>query len=225
LILIFSTKKILILISVFILFLSLVPLFKINDIDDKPVRRKKKFLSDWKTVKDYIALGLYGIHSGIEGIVWPMFIFVIYGTIESVAILPIIVSITTIVFTFFSSKMKLKDRSKYIAIGSALIALIWLSRLFIDNTLFYYTSVIFIGFFSIIILLPLDNNILENGNKHDPLSAATYRNFFSMLFRTFIYIFLICLTEIFDMSFLSASLSMFVIVIISMLFNKKKLAK
>ena len=185
LLIIFLGKEMLIIVSIIILALSIVPLFKIKNIPDKPEQKQISFscfFTDWKSVKDYFSKGLFHIHSTTEGIIWPLFIFLFFSRIESVAILAIIVSITTIMFTFSVGRIDKRKRRKMIIFGSFFIAIIWILRLVIENSLFYYSSVFLVGLFSILISIPLDSDMFEKGEKRDTLSTSMYRNSFAMFF-------------------------------------------
>ena len=70
--------------------------------------------------------GFFHIHSTTESIIWPLFIFLFFSHIEAVAVLPMIVSITTIIFTFSAGKIDKRKRNKMIILGSFLIAVIWI---------------------------------------------------------------------------------------------------
>jgi len=225
LILIFTSKEILIIISMVILALSVLPLFKMKHIKDKPTGKAtniKEFFKDGNVTKEYIIQGIYSFHSVAEGIIWPIFIFTLFKTVESVAIIPVIVSITVIIFIFFTGKIKKRDRTKVMALGAFLLAITWILRLVIDNSIFYYFSVFLIGLFSVLVSLPLDSNLFEKGSKKDALATSAYRNFFSMWPRIILYGALYLLLEVFKISFLAAAIGMFVIMAMNFVFILKK---
>ncbi|MCK5490923.1 MAG: MFS transporter [Candidatus Pacebacteria bacterium] len=225
LIIILFNKNILIVVSVVILVLSIIPLFMIREIPDKPEQKQisfSSFFSNWKFAKDYLSRGFFNIHCTTESVIWPLFIFMFFSSIESVAILPIIVSATGILFTFFAGKVNKIKRNKMIISGSFFIAIIWILRLVIENSTFYYISVFLVGVFSILIYIPLDSNIFEKGEKRDTLSTAMYRNAVAMFFGAFFYGLLSILINIFNISFLLASSGLFFVIIISYLSGFKK---
>ena len=225
LIIIFFSKNILIIVSVFILVLSILPLFKIKKIPDKSEQKQISFpcfFTNWKLIKDYLSKGFFHIHCTTESVIWPLFIFIFFANIESVAVLPIIISITGILFTFFAGKIHKAKRTKMIILGSFFVAIIWIFRLVIENTLFYYSSVFLVGLFSILISIPLDSNIFEKGEKRDALSTSTYRNLFAMFFGACFYGILSILINVFNISFVLASSGLFFVIIISYLSGIKK---
>jgi len=214
LVLIFYNHQALILISVFILILSIIPLFYMKDVPDKPKRKQKtfrEFFNSWDIYKDYLSIGCYGIHNVAESIIWPIFIFFLFDSIESVAALPIIISVSTIFFTLYASRIKKQDRAKVIGIASFILALIWAFRIFVDNTVFLYISVFFVGLFTILVGIPLASDICEKGEKKDTLSTATYWNTASMLFKMILFGVMVLLVNVFQLSFTVAAISMFII--------------
>lgn len=229
LILIFSNQQILIVASIVIFILSIIPLLKVDDFKDKPETRRlpfKEFFKPLREKKNYISVALYSMHISAEYVLWPIFIFMLFGTIKSVAAVPIIVSITAMVFSYFASKVQRCDREKMIIIGSALVAIVWLLRITTDTTLLFYISVFLMGLFSLLISLPLDSNLFTRGKERDPLTASMYRNFISMLPRIILYGVLALAVNVFQVSFLVAALCMFGLMIVNYIFltwNKKQL--
>jgi MFS family permease len=212
---IFLGQKVLIVTSIIFFAISVIPLFYFKNSLDKPkkVISYREFLSDWKTVKDYLYSGMYSIHAAIEFIIWPIFIYVVFSSIESVAALSVIVSLTTAIFTYFSGKIKKENRYQSIVIGSLLVSLIWLSRIFLEQTWVYYFSVFLVSLFSILITIPLDSNVFEKGEDKDALMASTIRNTVHMFTKMILYGFLVLAVSVFSISFVTASLAMFSLVL------------
>lgn len=220
LILIFFKEHVLIIVSVVILAFSVWPLFKIKDTPDKPEKppmKFREFFKTWDDVKEYLIRGTYSFHNVSELIIWPLFIYILFESIEAVAIIPVIVSVTVIIFSYFTGKIKKERRLSYMAIGSMLIGLVWMARVFVENDIFYYVSIFLVGLFSLLVTLPLDSWMFEKGEKKDALSTSTYRNFFSMWPRIFFYGLLLVLLNVFEVSFISAAVSMFVIMLFASL--------
>ncbi len=174
----------------------------------------REFFKSWGDVKEYLIQSVYSFHSVSEIIIWPLFIYTVFASVEAVAVIPVIISATVIIFTYFTGKIKKEGRLYAMAIGAGMIAVVWLMRVFIANDIFYYVSIFLIGLFSILITIPLDSRIFEAGEKKDALSASTYRNFFSMWPRIFFYAILFIFLDVFEVSFISASVSMFMIMLI-----------
>lgn len=213
-VLIVWSRDALLVISALVLALSIFPLFKIREIKDKPKRpqkRFKEFFGSWDVTRDYIASIFITFHNTSEATLWPIFIFLLFSNIESVAVIPIIVSATSVFFLYIAGKTKKQKRDVIMAMASTAIALVWIMRLFVELDAFYYISVFLIGFFTIFVSLPLDSNIFEKGERIDSLSASTYLNTSHMFANMILFGILAVLVNIFQVSFVLAALSMFVV--------------
>ncbi len=228
-VIIFFDRQALIVASMIFLILSTLPLFKLKKIEDKPKKKSKsfdKFFKKWDVSKDYLAAGFWSMHCAVENIIWPLFIFLSLASIEAVAVIPIIVSVTTIIFIYFTGGVSKRKRRSLIIIGSAVIALMWLMRIMIDVNIFYYISVLLVGLFAIFISIPLYSSIYEKGERMDALATSTYRNAVHMIFKVIIFAILALMVNIFNVSFIIAAVSMIIIImiiyVIGALFEKKK---
>lgn len=226
LVLIFLSKNILIIISVVIIFLSIIPLFKMKGIEDKPAKGKtmsmRRYFSKFDYLKEYIIQGLYTFHIAAEGVIWPLFIYTVFADIKSVAIIPVLVSLTAVLFSYFTGKVKKTNRGKAMVLGALLISITWILRIFLVSNIFYFASIVLVGFFSILISLPLDSSLFEKGELRDPLAAATYRNTLMMFPRIFFFGALYLMLDIFKISFMTAAVSMLVVMAVSYIFLVKK---
>jgi len=222
-ILIFLGQQILIIFSILFLALSIWPLAKMESTRDKPTDAQlsfREFFKDKRDIRDYLAVSFFGLHGATDGIIWPLFIFFVFETFESVAAIPVIVALTTIVFTYFAGRVRKRNRSNTLILGSLLVAGIWILRLFIANAIFYYVSIFLIGIFSVLVSIPMDSGIFEQGQKKDSLSASMYRNVFSMGLRAPFYGFLALLINVFNVSFIIAATAMIVVVAVTVIINR-----
>jgi len=224
-VLIVSGQKTLIAISIAVLFLAIWPLYKLKHIKDKPVLKEikpfKEYFLKTSSKRDYFSRAMFEIHSAAEDRIWPLFIFSLFGSLESVAWLPVIVSGTTILFTYMAGKANTKKRRTMIILGSMFMALTWLVRLYCGNEIFFYISVFLVGLFSLIISVPLESSLYEEGEK-DTLNAATYLNVSAMFPRIFFYLALIFVVQVYEVSFVIATLVMFLMVGVNV-FNVKNI--
>lgn len=226
LVLIVFERNALILVSIAFFVLSIIPLFQIKHTYDKPdykVLSMREFFRKGEGLRDYIIQSLYSFHVVAEAIIWPIFIFTVFSTVESVAFIPIIVAGTTIFFTYFVGHIRKANRQKAITLGALLVAIVWILRLFLTTTVFYYISVFLMGIFAVFITIPMQSTIYEKGENKDALAASTYRNLFSMTPRVLIFGLLLLLVEVFQVSFLMAIAGMFAIVFISYAFSLRKI--
>jgi len=77
------------------------------------------------------------------------------------------------------------------------------------------------AFFTILVTLPLDSEMFEKGEKKDALDTSMFRNAISMFSRGLLFIVLFVIVEIFEFSFVSAAISMFVLMALNILLRVK----
>jgi len=214
-ILLLAGQNILLVVGAFIFALSLIPLFSLQHLRNKPTKAisLKEFMGEPREKRDYLLLALYSIHDTTEGVIWPIFIFVVLGTLNSIALLAIVVSVSTIILSYVTGVVTKKGATTLITFGSICAAVVWILRLLIPNPLLYYGSVLVIGFFSILVSVPIDSSIVERGRIKDSLWASTMRN--AMMFMGFLlFAALAPLIAIFKISFVAAALSLFVLIFV-----------
>ncbi len=215
-VLIFFSDKILIGVSILVLILSILPLLNMRHIIDKPKGKQMTvhdFFKTWRDLRDYVTTALYGIHGVVEGVMWPLFIYLAFETFESVAIVPIIVSVTTIIFTFFAGHIKKRAQTKSIVVAALAIAIIWVLRLLLSSTIFFYASIFLVGLFSVFIIIPTDSRLYELGEHSDALTASTFRNAAAMSSKLLLFSVLVMLVNVFQVSFIIAATAMAVLII------------
>ena len=223
-ILITAGKAPLTIISIIIFSLSIVPLFKMKHVRDIPAGKRlnfKDFFSSIKEKRNYLSAALLGVHIEAEDTIWPLFIFLTVGTLEAVAAVPTLVAITTIVFSFFIGKLTNKHASKMIILGSIFITLSWILRIIFHDTFLYYATVFLVGFFYLLISLPLDRFTTAHGLEVGSLSVAVYRNASAMSLRIILYAILAILVEVFKVSFVVAAACVFMILVVTLLLKPK----
>ncbi len=227
LILLFFKQNVLLLVCGILLSLSIVPLFLMKHFNDKPAEPLpgiRVFFKNLRERRDYMAVGLNGMHGMAESMLWPLFIFVVFGTIQSVAFLPMIVSITALFFSYFTGRIHEAHRESAIMVGAFIVSLIWIARIYVDSGLFYYISVFFIGLLSLLVSIPVDSNIFTRAKTVGSLSVATYRNTVSMFAQFVFCVILAVVTLVFKVGFLVAAASMaglFVISYVTLLYRGK----
>lgn len=223
--LIVSGKIALVVVAIATFSLSMAPLFKMKHVRDVPDEKKatlRGFFSDRREQSNYLSTALSGIHYEVDGNLWPLFIFATFGTLESVAALPIIVSLTTAAFSYFAGKLSKRYAPGMMMLGSVLIALTWIARALFQNGVLYFVTVFFIGFFTLLLSIPLDGNIVERGLEKGSLAASTYRNVASMILRIPLYLILLVLLEVFKASFMITAVCLFIVFLTTLLFVRQK---
>ncbi len=210
--------------SILIFALSVIPLFKMRHVRDLPNERKvsiRESYSDPKDRKNYFILALWSVHDEVDTILWPLFIFTVFGTIESVAIVPVLVSISTIIFSYMAGKLVNRYGLRMITVGSMVVAGIWLLRLTVTNPFLFYASIFVVGISSLLVTIPIDTTITSTGLKLGSLATATQRNIVSMILRIPMYIVLLLLVNIFKVSFGIAAACLIVIPYITLVLNPR----
>ncbi len=185
-----ENKNILLAVTITVFILSLIPLVNYHRKHKKIIREKlsvKQFFSDKKNKKNYITLAFYKISEAAESVLWPIFIFIIFKNMDSIAFLSIIVIITSLFFTYISGSVSKKNREKVIIYGAIGLIFIWAGRIFIDHEIYLYVSSVLTGIFALFIRMPLDGNIFRHGEETNIMSAAVLRNGISMGVKFFFY--------------------------------------
>lgn len=211
--------------SIAVFALSIIPLFKFRHVRDLPRTKfipPQKFFQGKTEKRDYLSMALWGMHSEADEVWWPVFIFFIFGTIESVAAVPMIVSLTTAALSYLAGVLTKRHGYHMIIVGCILLASVWLLRLMIHDPIFYYVTVFLTGFLALLVTIPIDGSITARGLKLDSLSASTYRNAIGMAGQLTFYLILFLLVGVFQVSFVLAVLSLFLIVAITSLLGVKK---
>lgn len=216
-------KASLLVFSIMLNALAISVLFKMRHIADIPkgTFSFRGFFTGLKEKRDFISMAFWGVHNEVDSILWPLFIFIVFGSIGSVAAVPVIVSLTTAIFSYIAGRLTKKYSLRMIAMGSALIALTWVLRVVFENGIFYYATVFFIGFFSLLVIIPIDRSIVESGLNKGSLAASTYRNAVAMFSRIPLYIILLFLLEVFKVSFGLAAVSVFAVLFVTLILNQR----
>lgn len=218
LILILTNRHVLIAASAFFFALSILPLFHLKNLPDKPTRKSpsfKKFFKEKNERQNFLSFAFFSIHRNVETILWPLFIYAIFQSVQSVAYVPVIISLTAILFSYFIGKDQKYKKENLIVFGSLLIGLIWLLRLLTTSTPIYYFSIFLVSLLSLLITIPLDSDIFQRAKKISALNAATYRNASSMLIQCLLFGILTLVTNIFQIGFVITILTLLALLLIN----------
>ena len=216
--------------ATFFLFLSILPLFKIRDeniIHENKIMSLRDFFKSDREKKNHFSLMFYKIGEGIEYIIFPLYLFIIIGTLESVALLAVMIPVFSFFFTYLSGNIKRENRRFYIQLGSLLIALVWVSRIFFDGNHALYIGSILMSLLIIFVRVPIDSNIFRTGNEDmHSLSSSVYKNISGMFAKglSFGILFLISILSeenIFIYAFLISALSALGVIFVNRYYWKK----
>lgn len=119
------------------LFISMIPLFFSPEIKIPLNFKFRDLLKELKPSRDWpqkLSFTGYAIESSVGGIIWPVFLFLIFSRIELVGYLNAFTAFLTLVVLYFiGRKTDRGDKKKIIRLGTGFYSLSLLSRLFIDN--------------------------------------------------------------------------------------------
>lgn len=220
-ILILATQQLLLYVTILILVISLVPLLSLRGLPDKPRGPSlsyKEFFAFPEGKRVYLSSAFYGVHDSVESHLFPVFVFLIFGTLQSVAVIPVLVSVAAIFTALLLGRIRSNMRGLAIALGGLAIAAIWLVRLFVPDPTIYYASVLLMSICTYFVLVPLDTTMLEYAKRvQDPLTASTYRNIVYMFTNVLIFGTLMLLLNIFEPSFAIAATSVFALAVIHLI--------
>ncbi len=218
-ILIFFSKHILLYAVIIGFALSLLPLLALRGFPDRPCTKSvsfKKFFSMWKGKRAFLSSAFYGIHDSVESNLFPLFIFILFGTIQSVAIIPILLSVAAIGVAIFLGRMRPKRREIAIIVGGVAITLMWFVRITFGGALIYYATILAVSICAYFILVPLDSLIFEHAQHiGDKLSASMYRNIAYMGANILLYGTTFVFLEVFQPSFALAATSLILLTLVN----------
>ncbi len=216
--LIFLSRRYLLAVSILFLFLSLIPLFRLNLKYVVPRERLgfKEFFKYKQNRNDFFYAFLSHFSAVAEGVLLPLFVFVTFESIKSIGVLSFVASISSIVLIFYTGKLTDKINSNsLIFIGAVFVGLFWLLRILFPSVNLIYITSLLIGFFTVLVSVPIDANIVMNGKKTSMIDVSCYRNFFHMFGELVFFVVLYLVVDIFKVSFIIAAMTMFVMAFIS----------
>jgi len=219
-ILLFGNEFSLIAVSILFFVLSIIPLLWLRHIKDIPQQDVsiKEFFKEPPEKRDFLSWFLYSIHLGVEGVMWPLFIFTLFGTLKSIALIAVIMSVSKIILSLISGVVPSGRRNRIILLGILATLAVWIIRIVYPSTVFYYVSILIIGVLTVLIEVPLDSNIFERARmKNQTLASSTYRNAIIMLPQGILFLGLALLVGVFKVSFGIAIASLVVLLITNQL--------
>jgi hypothetical protein len=203
-----------------VMILSLLPLALMKRFNDKPKQKPESFRDFFKTKSRKIHYGLEmvdAIRMEQEAMLWPFFLFFLYGSLESVALVPVLASLASLVLVYAAGRIsKGKNIFRLMGYGSIFIFLILFARIGLyDIPLVALGSVFVLALVSILFEIPLEVGVFKHDAKTDLLSVATYRNGVRMFARGLFYLLMFLAVVIFSVEFFFIS---FIFIMLLMLF-------
>ena len=176
-----------------VMMLSLLPLSLMKRFNDKPKQKQESLKEFFQPKSRKIHYGLEmvdAIRMEQETMLWPFFLFFLYGSIESVALVPVLASLASLVLVYAAGKIsKKKNIYALMGYGSMFIFLILFTRLgFYDIPLVALGSVFLVYLVSIFFEIPLEVSVFSHDRSTDLLSVAANRNAVRMFARGCFYL-------------------------------------
>lgn len=177
-------KNIILTITSLILVISLIPIFKYEKkekIRNEKINLKEDLFKHKKRREDYLNIFLFRFSETAEGVLWPIFIFLSFGSLDSVAFLSILVVSVSLAFSYLTVKISQEQKNYFIFWSAVGLIIIWFLRMnFDDDALLYVTSIL-TGIFGLLINAPISESILTRGKETVPIISAYFRNQIAMI--------------------------------------------
>ena len=203
-ILVFGNDFWLLLIASSLLIISVFPLIGLKKVPTKPENKEysfKEMMKDPLSLRDHASNILDSLHGAAEEFCFSIFIFTMFKSFESIAWLGVLASVAAIVFSYMIGSRASNYRSIFGFIGGLALAGLWLSRVWVGNSLLLYLTAIGSGLFIRFITIPTDNSYFVNSRKIGPLQTSIYRNAFSMLPNIIFFLIMFIVSNVFTTGF------------------------
>lgn len=159
-----------------ILFLAFVPLFMSKENYESVSFDKKNLFKDIfrkENMPCCLSFVGYAIESWIGAIIWPVFLFTILFSTESVGFVASLATILTfLIFYFIGKETDLKDKKRLLRIGTILYFIGWIGRLFVNS----FVSVLFVDTYA-----NLTQKVLQVPWSAYSYDIAAKRNYFKFI--------------------------------------------
>jgi MFS family permease len=172
--------KFLFLLAIIIFLLSIIPYLNVKQTKTNFIFNVFDIVKLYKKYPKYFwAEVIDNIGEEVDGIIWPIFIFLFVGSVVSVGTVGTLVGLGSFAFTLFIGKAADKYDKKYILKCAAVsFFLIWLFRYFISNEFLFYFSTLISGFTMTMFVIPftaLIYNTAKENNKNKVEEFIVFR--------------------------------------------------
>lgn len=199
---------------IFLLILSVGPLFATGDY-------KRYFRFDLKSIEFSLDKNLYLAHS-IQGVfyiseflMWPVFIYLTFGSLLSVGIAVALSGLGIAIFTFFMGKIsKNINHRKLLGIGAIGYSITWFSRLFVTTVSDAFLVSFIGGMFAAIISIIIYITFCEFARKTNEVNSEVSREVWLGVGRVFLGILLLFVIAKFSFIFIVAGISSLLLLLV-----------
>jgi len=195
--------------------LSAIPLLWIPELAIESRLNLTTFIGLFNQFQRYTLVEFFeNIREELEGIIWPLFIFLTFRNTLSVGFIGMLASVGSIIFTLLVGRYTDRINPKvFMRIGAVLMAGIWLVRFAWPNVpLLLYSSTVVEGLVACLIMIPFTSYIYGSAKRTNVTEFIVYREIPVTLARIVIYgIALLVVTNITDLFLVGALASAFIL--------------
>lgn len=205
----FAGFSILLIVAGAIFLISAIPLLWLPELS-KPVSfSPSKFKDMFKLHSSYVSTEFVeNIREEMEGIIWPIFIYLTFKNIFSIGILGSLLSAGSFFFMLlvgrYSDKM---DKKIFLKIGALIMIVLWIVRYYAVYEIPIYILTLLAGFFGALILVPFSSIVFSLSRKDNIAEFIIFREIPVTLARIVIYSFALILISNINHLFLFTAFS------------------
>jgi MFS family permease len=205
----FGFKYLFMIVLVFIL-ISIIPLLFIKNFKPKNKIKIKGFTKFTRNHKMFFfGTILDNIEGEIEGVIWPIFTFIILKSLISIGWIAFLISLGATIFTLFIGRYyDKKNKYTLFRVGGILFSIVWVARAFYNEPFFIFASSLIAGFLTLMVSIPFESIFYEKAAKDkDQNSFILFREIPTYIGRALIWIIAIIFVANFKLLFIIAGLS------------------
>lgn len=149
---------------------------------------------------------LNNIAEEIEGVIWPIFVYINVLSITSVGIVGTLLAVSSALFTLVIGKLANKNnRGRFIVLGSLLMIVVWVLRYIMEGEYIFYILTIFSGIACVVFSVPYYSIFYEIGKEEKPAVFFAFREIPVWLARVIVFILALIFVDNLEILFLVAS--------------------
>ena len=173
-----------------IFLISSVPLLWLPELKIKSHLNFSTFISLFQQFRRYTLVEFFeNIREELEGVVWPLFIFLVFRDALSVGYVATLAAVGSIIFTLLVGRYTDRLNPKiFMRVGAVLMIGIWLARFALPNMpTLLYVSTILAGLFASFIVVPFTSYVYDSAKRTRIVEFMVYREIPVTLARIAIY--------------------------------------
>lgn len=202
----------LIALSFIIYLIAMLLVLPIPDIKTDAGFHPRVFIELFRKQKKYFSFEIVeNIREEMEGIIWPVFVFLAFRDFLSIGIVGTTFALGGIIFTLMIGKhADKKSKSRLMRIGAIIMIGLWIARYFVDKEFVVYGITILAGFFEALLVIPYTTIAYNLARKHNTAEFVVFREIPIAISRVAIYSIALLLVNNLDyMFFITAFVNLF----------------